>query len=77
MNTAKKIYEADPQGVVHVDFPTGKPGRRVEVLVVWEDASEGQEDSPNEDWSDLFGLLQDTPIQRGSQGAFEERDTLK
>lgn len=34
MKTAKKIYESDDQGVVHVDVPVGRPGQRVEVLVV-------------------------------------------
>ena len=77
MNTAKKIYEADHQGVVHVTLPTGKPGRRVEVLVVWEEAEEEQSGASNEDWSDLFGLLKDTPIERGPQGEYEPREELK
>lgn len=40
MHTAKKIYESDAQGVVHVEVPVGRSRRRVEVLVVWEDAGE-------------------------------------
>jgi len=40
MNTAKKICESDAQGVVHVDVSVGRPGQRVEVLVVWSDAAE-------------------------------------
>lgn len=40
MNTAKKVYESDEQGVVHVDVPVGRPGQRVEVVVVWSDAAE-------------------------------------
>ncbi len=34
VNTAKKIYESDDQGVVHVDVPIGRSRQRVEVLVV-------------------------------------------
>lgn len=40
MNTAKKICQSDDAGVVHVDVSVGRPGRRVEVLVVWQDAAE-------------------------------------
>lgn len=75
MNTARKIYEADDEGVVHVQLPTGKPGRRVEVLVVWED-SEQETTSANEDISDLVGLLRDVPLERPPQGEYEKRDEL-
>jgi hypothetical protein len=27
-----------------------------------------------EDWSDLFGLLKDSPIERAPQGEYEKRD---
>lgn len=76
MNTARKIYEADNEGVVHVQLPTGKPGRRVEVLVVWEESTSEDALSPDEDWSDLFGLLKDVPLERPPQGEFEKRDEL-
>jgi hypothetical protein len=43
MNTARKICESDAEGIVHVDVPVGRPGQRVEVLVVWSDATEPRE----------------------------------
>ena len=77
MNTARKIYEADEHGVVHVDLPTGKPGGKVEVLVVWDEPSGDEVTPTNEDWSDLFGLLKDTPLERPPQGTYEKRDELE
>ena len=46
MNTAKKIYESDEQGVVHVDVPIGRPGHRVEVLVVWNEVAPDNDANP-------------------------------
>ena len=77
MNTAKKIYESDERGVVHVDVPVGGPGRRVEVVVSWQDVEGPAAVDPGEDWSDLFGILHDTPIERGPQGECEKRDPLE
>lgn len=75
MNTAKRIYESDEAGVIHVDVPVGGPGRRVEVLVVWEDVGDAVHSS--EDWSDLFGILKDQPIERPPQGEYEKRSPLE
>lgn len=69
MNTAKKIYESDEQGVVHVDVPVGRSRQRVEVLVVWEevaDTSATHQEQPA--MADLVGLLQDIDLERPSQG---------
>jgi hypothetical protein len=43
MNTAKKIYESDEQGIVHVDVPVGRSRRRVEVLLVREEVTDDGE----------------------------------
>ncbi len=77
MNTAKKIYQSDAQGFVHVDVSVGTPDRRIEVLVVWQDAEEVQVAStPDEDWSDLFGILRGVALERPPQGEYEKRDSL-
>jgi hypothetical protein len=75
MNTAKKVYESDAGGVVHVDVPVGKPGQRIEVLVVWHELAEPAVEA-GEDWSDLYGLLRDDPLSRPDQGQLEVRDEL-
>lgn len=78
MNTAKKIYESDADGIVHVDVPVNRPGQRVEVTVVWAEVEAAQpEMHPSEDWSDLYGILKDDPIERGPQGEYETRLPLK
>ena len=77
MRTAKKVYESDEQGVVHVDVPVGRSGQRVEVLVVWEDASnaaDGDGDEPG--MADLIGLLKGVDLERPPQGEYEKRDPL-
>ena len=77
MNTAKKIYESDDQGVVHVDVPIGRSRQRVEVLVVWEEVGELKDvDGDGPGMADLVGLLQDVDIQRPPQGAYEKRDPI-
>jgi hypothetical protein len=77
MRTAKKIYESDDQGVVHVDVPVGRSGQRVEVLVVWTDAgepSDSQSDEPG--MTDLVGLLKGVDLKRPPQGEYEKRDPI-
>ena len=77
MNTAKKVYESDDQGVVHVDVPIGRPGQRVEVLVVWEDVDESHDlDQGGADMAALVGLLEDVDLERPPQGEYEHRDPL-
>ncbi len=85
MNTAKKIYESDDQGIVHVDVHVDRPGQRVEVLVVWEDVGgpfqreqslpDDIDDGPS--MADLVGLLQDVDLERPAQGEYERRDPLE
>ena len=68
MKTAKKIYESDDQGVVHVDVPVGRSGQRVEVLVVWDDVGEAN-DRDERRMDDLVGLLKDVDLERPPQKA--------
>lgn len=77
MNTAKKIYESDDHGVVHLDVPIGRSRQRVEVLVVWEDVAEPDSlDHDGPAMADLVGLLQDVDLERPPQGTYEKRDPL-
>ena len=78
MNTAKKTYQSDDQGVVHVDVPIGRPGHQVEVLVVWEDVSEPDDaDQDGSGMADLIGLLQNVDLERPPQGGYEKRDPIE
>lgn len=77
MHTAKKIYESDAQGVVHVDVPIGRSRRRVEVLVVWEDAGEPADlDQNGPSMAEMVGLLEGVDLERPPQGAYEKRDPI-
>jgi hypothetical protein len=77
MKTARKIYQSDDQGVVHVDVPVGRLGHRVEVLVVWTDAGEpGAADGDEPGMADLVGLLTGVDLERPPQGEYEKRDPI-
>lgn len=77
MKTAKKICQSDEQGVVHVDVPIGRPGQRVEVLVVWGDVGEATDSEDDETgMADLVGLLQPGDLERHPQGEYEKRDPI-
>jgi hypothetical protein len=78
MNTSKKLYQSDSKGIVHVDVVVGTPGQSVEVDVTWEEVADGKPaaNAAGEDWSDLYGLLRDEPLQRAPQGQYEKRDGL-
>jgi hypothetical protein len=77
IKTAKKNYESDDQGVVHVDVPVGRSGRRVEVLVVRTDAGElGDSDGDESGMADLVGLLKGVDPERPPQGEYEKRDPI-
>jgi hypothetical protein len=67
VNTAQEIYESDDEGVVHVDVPVGRPGRRVEVLVVWSAVDESGDVDPGT--ADLIGLLEEGDLERHPQDA--------
>lgn len=77
MNTAKKIYVSDAEGVVHVDVPVGRSRQRVEVLVVWQDAGEASDlDLDGSSMAEMVGLLEGVDLGRPPQGAYEKRDPL-
>jgi hypothetical protein len=66
MNTARKIYESDEAGVVHVRLPVTGPHRKVEVVVVWtevaEDRAEEDLEQKRAELEALAGALADDPI---------------
>jgi hypothetical protein len=77
LKTAKKIYESDDQGVVHVEVPVGRSGQRVEVLVVWTETDEpSRGDGAEPSMADLVGLLAGVDLERPPQGEYEKRDPI-
>ena len=77
MKTAKKIYESDDKGVVHVEVPVGRSGQRVEVLVVWTETDEpSSADGAEPGMADLVGLLKGVDLERPAQGEYEKRDPI-
>ena len=78
MKTAKKICESDEQGVVHVDVPVGRPGQRVEVLVVWGDVGEAvNREGDRAGMAEVVGLLQEGDIERPPQDETARRARLE
>ena len=78
MNTARKIYESDDSGVVHVDLPVGAPRKQVEVVVVWQEIEaeridEATREKKRAELEALAGALADDPIVRPEQSAPETR----
>jgi hypothetical protein len=71
MNTAKKVYTSDLNGVVHVDVPVGAPGKQVEILVVWHELGASTAEGPSDgSVEDLIGLLEDVDdLQRPPQAS--------
>jgi hypothetical protein len=62
---------------VHVDVPIGRPGQRVEVLVVWEDVGESDDlDHEGSGMAALVGLLEHVDLERPAQGEYEHRDPI-
>ncbi len=77
MNSAKKIYESDEQGVVHVDVSVGRPGQRVEVLVVWNDVGDPTDAADEQaGMADLVGLLEEGDLERLPQSEYERRHPI-
>lgn len=77
MHTATKVYESDEQGIVHVDVPVGRPGQRVEVLVVWNDLVDSSDAGAEQaGMADLVGLLEVGDLERFPQGEYEKRDPI-
>ena len=74
MNTVRNVYESDETGTIHVDVPVGAPGRRVEVVVSWEDAAEAW---PAGWFESTFGSIKDPTFARHSQGQYEVREDLE
>jgi hypothetical protein len=81
MNTVRKICESDERGTAHVDVPVGLPGRRVEVVIVWQDVDSS--DTPEargwpHGWVEsTAGAIDDPSFVRHPQGEYEEREGLQ
>lgn len=80
MNTLRKICESDEMGTVHVDLSVGVSGRRVEVVLVWQDAAEAVPPEargwPAGWFEATTGAIDDPSFVRPDQGRHEHRDGL-
>ena len=80
MNTVRKICESDERGTAHVDVPVGVPGRRVEVVIVWQEVDTA--DTPEaRGWppgwfESTAGAIDDPSFVRSPQGEYETREPL-
>jgi hypothetical protein len=74
MNTLHKVCESDETGTIHVDVPVGAPGRRVEVVVSWEDATGAW---PAGWFESTFGSIQDPTFGRHANRRCEVREDLE
>ena len=77
MNTAKKICESDEQGVVRVDVPIGRPGQRVEVLVVWDDVVAVTADHGDVSMKQVVGLQKEGDLARPPEEENARRTRLQ
>ncbi len=71
----KTRLEAD--GVLNLRVPTGLPETDVEVVVVVQPVEAGASTWPEDFFQETYGAFADHPIERGSQGAFDDREVLR
>ena len=79
------ICTCDEAGAFHVDVQVGRPGKRLRVVIAWEDDVDAAGAAKTTDalgWPAGFferfpGILADDPIERGDQGVAEERPSLE
>ncbi|MBV9303036.1 MAG: hypothetical protein JOY62_09005 [Acidobacteriaceae bacterium] len=70
----KARLEAD--GILNLRIPTGLPGTDVEVVVVVQPLEARANKWPEDFFQETYGALAQ-PIERGSQGAFDDREVLR
>lgn len=71
----KTRLEAD--GILNLRVPTGLPASDVEVVVVVHPVEAGANTWPEDFFNETYGALAESPIERGTQGAFEDREALR
>lgn len=71
----KTRLEAD--GVLSLHLPTGLPESDVEVIVIVQPVVAQTSAWPEDFFRQTFGAFADCPIERGTQGVFENREILR
>ncbi|MBV8708457.1 MAG: hypothetical protein JO182_03880 [Acidobacteriaceae bacterium] len=67
----------DPDGALNLHVPIGLPEADVEVVVVIQPVPPRVEAWPSNFFDETYGAFADSPIERGSQGKFSEREVLR
>lgn len=71
----KTHLEAD--GILNLRVPTGLPATDVEVLVVVQPVEARANTWPEDFFEETYGAFVQHPIERGSQGEFDDREVLR
>jgi hypothetical protein len=71
----KTRLEAD--GVLNLRVPTGLPEADVDVVVIVQPVDTRAQTWPKDFFIETYGAFADHPIERGSQGAFDDREVLR
>lgn len=79
MKSLKLISRISPDGILRLEIPAGMPNQELEVTVVLKPSKNIR--IPREWPPDFFektaGLFQNGPLERGDQGEYEIRESLK
>ncbi len=64
-------------GVLNLRLLTGLPETDVEVIVVVQPVEARPKTWPEDFFCETYGAFPDHPIERGSQGVFDDREVLR
>lgn len=67
----------EPDGVLNLRVPTGLPEADVEVVIVVQPVEARTNTWPEDFFQETYGAFADHPIERGDQGAFDDREALR
>lgn len=71
----KTRLQAD--GILNLRVPTGLPEADVEVMVIVQPVDTRAQGWPKDFFIETYGAFADQPLERGSQGAFDDRGVLR
>lgn len=64
-------------GILNLRVPTGLPEADVEVVIVVQPVEARANIWPEDFFQETYGALRQHPIERESQGAFDDREVLR
>ncbi len=71
----KTRLEAD--GILNLRLSTGLPEADVEVVVIVQPVDTRAQTWPTNFFQETYGTFSDYPIERGTQGGFDDREVLR